>query len=100
MFFVNIPIYGNFTKVIYFPSRNLKSGGNFVLYTKELKPLVHSGNFISVPYHFGYDYAVFPSLDSGVVTAVYQDFPPDAIKYFKYEVLFPEKPEVQDYEDN
>ena len=42
----------------------------------------------------GYDYAVFTAFDTGVVTAVFNDFPPEAIKYFKYKTEFPEKPEV------
>ena len=94
MFFINIPIYDNYTRVVYYPTSDHANGGKLLLYTKEMRPLKPTGSFISVPYHYGYEYAVFAAFDTGVVTAVFNDFPPEAIKYFKYKTEFPEKPEV------
>ena len=70
MFFVNIPLYENYTRVVYYPTSDHANGGKFVLYTKEMRPLKPTGSFISVPYHYGYEYAVFAAFDTGASEAV------------------------------
>ena len=67
-YFVNIPICGNNTRVIYFPTQNGQKLEKFSLYVKDLENMEGTGNFILVPYIVGHDYVLLPAKDEGIIT--------------------------------
>ena len=92
-YFVKIPIYGNNTRVIYFPTQNGQKLEKFSLYVKDLKNMEGTGNFILVPYIVGHDYVLLPAKDEGIITVEYSQSEPRCLAYFPYTADLP-RPEV------
>ena len=92
-YFVNIPIFGNNTRVIYFPTQNGQKLEKFSLYVKDLKNMDHTGNYILVPYLVGHDYVMLPSKDDGMISVEYSKSEPQCLSYFPYSADI-DRPEV------
>ena len=50
-FMIYLPIYGEYTDIVYFPVGETRDG-KLTLLTNELKPLKHTGSCVPVPYYF------------------------------------------------
>ena len=77
-FMINLPIYGDYTDVIYFPVDKTREG------TNELKPLRHTGSYVPVPYLPQHDYVVLPGTEEGRVRITYSEVIPDCLQNFAY----------------
>ena len=63
---INLPIYGDYTDVLYFPVGETREGKTTLL-TNELKPLKHTGSYVPVPYLPQHDYVLLPGTEEGRV---------------------------------
>ena len=83
-YFVNIPIYGAYTDVYYFPAPATHREGKFSLLTNELKPLYPTGSFVPVPYLPGHDYVVLSGTKDGHAMITYSHGVPDCLQGYSY----------------
>ena len=109
---VNVPIYGDHTNLLFFPSPQghkevvfrilviLQSKCHFIQYaskftilTNEMKPLHFTGSLVPVPYLPGHDYVLVPGVNADYLRTTYSAAVPDCLQNFVYAVQL-RQPEV------
>ena len=83
-FYVKVPFIRNYCHVISYPSPHDAKHEKIQLFSRELKEINFSGNYLLVPYHLGCDYALLPASKDGKISFEYSQSEPSALKYFPY----------------
>ena len=81
---INIPIYGQYTDIVYFPAPATHPMGKCSLLTSELHTLQHSGSYLSVPFLPGHDYVLLPGSVDGECRVTYSTVVPSYPQNFLY----------------
>ena len=89
---INIPIYGQYTDIVYFPAPATHPKGKCSLLTNDPQTLQHSGSYLSVPYLPGHDYVLLPRGIDGECRVTYSTVVPSYLQSFRYltELKMPE----------
>ena len=82
-FMIYLPIYGEYTDIVYFPVGETRDG-KLTLLTNELKPLKHTGSCVPVPYLPNHDYVLLPGTEGGSVRITYSEVIPHCLQNFAY----------------
>ena len=83
-FYVKVPFIRNYSHVICYPSPHDAKHEKLLLFSKELKEINCSGDYLLFPYMLGCDYALLPASDVGKISFEYSQSEPSALKYFPY----------------
>ena len=83
-YYVKVPLIENYSRVVCYPSPQDAKHEKLQLFSRELKEINFSGNYLLAPYMLGCDYALLPASDVDKISFEYRQSEPSALKYFPY----------------
>ena len=83
-YYVKVPLIENYSRVVCYPSPQDAKHEKLQLFSRELKEINFSGNYLLAPYMLGCDYALLPASQDGKISFDYSQSEPSALKYFPY----------------